>query len=107
MWEASKRRDTMAIRRKRKLHPRKVKRGELTHVVNQALRQTLACLTAVGKHLDATRRVYNACLGELLARCKRLRADRACDAAKVLFNWPHKSKELTRLSRAPAHCVVV
>ncbi len=45
MWEASKRPDTMAIRRKRKPHPRKVKRGELTHVVNRALRQTLARLT--------------------------------------------------------------
>ncbi len=36
-----------------------------------------------------------------------MRAGRACDAAKALSNWPSKSKELTRLNRALAHCVVV
>ncbi|MHB8288168.1 MAG: hypothetical protein ACYDEY_02830 [Acidimicrobiales bacterium] len=67
---------------KRKRHPRKRERGSSTHVINQALRPTLAHLATVNKRLDAGRRVYNACLGESLARCNHMRADsslRCCE----------------------------
>ncbi len=80
--------------------PRKVKRGEPAHIVNQALRHGLAHLAAVDMHLDSRRRVYNACLGESPDRCKRMRADGAFDAAKALSNWPSKSKEATVRNKA-------
>ena len=70
MWRVSKSSTTQATKRKR--HPRKRERGSSTHVINQALRPTLAHLATVNKRLDAGRRVYNACLGESLARCNHI-----------------------------------
>ncbi|MHB8288199.1 MAG: nuclease/transposase family protein [Acidimicrobiales bacterium] len=77
---------------KRKRHPRKRERGSPTHVINQALRATLAHLAVVDTRLESARRVYNACVGESLARCKTMRADPAFNAAKALPKGPPKSK---------------
>ncbi len=82
MWRVSKSPTGQATKRKR--HPRKRERGSLTHVINQALRPTLAHLATVNKRLDAGRRVYNACVGESLARCKHMRADPTFNAAKAM-----------------------
>ncbi|MHB8290769.1 MAG: nuclease/transposase family protein, partial [Acidimicrobiales bacterium] len=85
---------------KRKRHPRKRERGYPTHVINQALRPTVAHLATVNKRLDAGRRVYNACLGESLARCNHMRADPTFNAAKALPKGPPKSKESAARKKA-------
>ncbi|MHB8289323.1 MAG: nuclease/transposase family protein [Acidimicrobiales bacterium] len=91
MWRVDKSPASMASKRKR--HPRNRQRNTPTHVINQALRPTLAHLATVNKRLDAGRRVYNACVGESLARCKAMRADPTFNAAKALPKGPRKSKE--------------
>ncbi len=98
MWRVSKSSTTQATKRKR--HPRKRERGSSSHVINQALRPTLAHLATARKRLDAGRRVYNACLGESLARCNHMRADPAFDTAKAMPMGPPKSKESAARNKA-------
>ena len=85
---------------KRKRHPRRRQRGMPTHVVNQALRPTLAHLATAGTRYDSGRRVYNACLGETLRRCAAMRSDLAFEAAKSLPKGPPKSTNAAARNRA-------
>ncbi|MHB8289765.1 MAG: hypothetical protein ACYDEY_11100, partial [Acidimicrobiales bacterium] len=98
MWRVSKSSTTQATKRKR--HPRKRERGSSTHVINQALRPTLAHLAVLDTRLKSARRVYNACLGESLARCNHMRADPTFNAAKALPKGPPKSKESAARKKA-------
>ncbi len=98
MWRVSKSPTGQATRRKR--HPRKRERSSSTHVINQALRPTLAHLAVVDTRLESPSRVYNACLGESLARCKHMRADPAFDTAKAMPKGPPKSKESVARKKA-------
>ena len=85
---------------RRKRHPRKRERGTATHVINQALRPSLAHLAVVDTRLESGRRVYNACLGAALARCRAMRDDPAFDAAKALPKGPSKSGKSVARNKA-------
>ena len=98
MWRVSKSPTTQATKRKR--HPRKRERGSCTHVINQALRPTLAHLAVVDTRLESPSRVYNACVGELVARSKHMRVDPAFNAAKAIPKGPPKSKESVARKKA-------
>ena len=75
--------------------PRARKRlcGAPAHVISVPLRATPAQMATVVTRLEASRRVYNACLGEAMSRCAAMHADPGFEEAKKLPKGPPRSKE--------------
>jgi len=59
-------------------------KGAPTHVVSVPLRLTPTQRAMEDARFEAGRRVYNACLGEALRRCRKVRSDPAFELAKAM-----------------------
>ena len=70
---------------------RKRERGAPAHVISVPLRPTPAQMARVSARLEASRRHYNACLGEALRRCAAMHGDPDFDRAKKLVKGPPRS----------------
>jgi len=71
-----------------------------THVVSVPLRLTPAQRSMEDARFEAARRVYNACLGESLRRCRKTRSDPAFDLAKAMPKGRPRSKASVARNRA-------
>lgn len=71
-----------------------------TFVVELPLKTTAADNSALAKHFEAARQVYNACLGEALRALKRARESRAWQRARAMPKGKPKSKERAARGKA-------
>jgi len=71
-----------------------------THVVSVPLRLTPAQRSMEDARFEAARRVYNACLGEALRRCHKVRSDPAFESAKAMPKGTPGSRVSGARSRA-------